>query len=261
MSSMSKNPRTIESEVLHLAPVSPLLEDPNWIAGFRTWIERLLELAEELQDNDQVPGFPTGLQLQKLRGNLEFLRMHLHQVVIDSNARGFVVCAPSDEVHTAYQTACGMMDEVADQQSQGRTAIPLKSLESIHSRLALINISRQEEPDSLSQPADLCAEISANKVSDHPGPGAMKAYLSWRSGLRQKVIADELGTSQPTVSRMINKVKKWQANGNRIPGLDDLPKRPFRTYTTDPQKMARCTPVSCDEDDYEDRIEHTIIHP
>ena len=249
---MSQHPRAYKSEGLQHASVSPLLEDPGWIAGFRMRISLLLALAEELHDNDQVPGYPTGLRLLKFRGDLEFLRIHLCQVINDSNARGFVVCAPADEVYTAYQSACGMMDELAERESQGRTELPLKSLKFICSKLAHINISGQEELDSPSPVVELRAKNTLEV--DHPGPKAMRAYLCWFSSMNQTDIAREMGTSQSTVSKWIGKVKKWIANGNPIPGLQELQKVPFRTLATDPHTMARNTPyldedIELDEED------------
>jgi hypothetical protein len=50
-----------------------------------------------------------------------------------------------------------------------------------------------------------------------------------------------MGVSQPSVHRMIKRVKEWLAAGNKLPGLDELPKpesRP-RMFSVDPAKMGR----------------------
>jgi hypothetical protein len=83
----------------------------------------------------------------------------------------------------------------------------------------------------------------SEKDDDRPDPEDFRVYYATEDGVRQNTIRDVLGVSQATVSRMRTRVVKWLAKGNKLPGLDDLPKSGCgpRVIATDPAKMARLT--------------------
>jgi hypothetical protein len=53
---------------------------------------------------------------------------------------------------------------------------------------------------------------------DRPDPAMFRAYLAAAAGLRQQAIAEELGVSQATVCRYIQRVRAWLSGGTACPG-------------------------------------------
>jgi hypothetical protein len=112
-----------------------------------------------------------------------------------------------------------------------------------------IDASRQPEPQANSSASPPTHAVPGEDTKppkaedDRPTDDELRAYYAAERGVRQKAIGDELDVSQPTVSRMIQKVKAWKVKGNRMPGLEELTRpsvRP-RTFTVDPRKMGRVT--------------------
>jgi hypothetical protein len=76
-----------------------------------------------------------------------------------------------------------------------------------------------------------------------PTPEMFRAFIAASKGISQREIADQLGVSQPTVSRFVKRVNEWIAAGNKLPGLDELPPHEprSRTFSVDPRTMERFT--------------------
>jgi hypothetical protein len=85
--------------------------------------------------------------------------------------------------------------------------------------------------------------VRKSEEKGRPTADMFKAFLAHENGARESAIAKELGVSQPTISRRINRVKDWKEAGNKVPGLDELPRSvpQRRAFSVDPRKMARYT--------------------
>ena len=51
-----------------------------------------------------------------------------------------------------------------------------------------------------------------------PDPAMFRAYLAAAAGIRQQAIAEELGVSQATVCRYLQRVRAWLSAGTACPG-------------------------------------------
>jgi hypothetical protein len=105
-----------------------------------------------------------GLTLGNWRGYLALLESHLTRVVEDNSSRGGLVSyAPEHNIYQAYQTACGMMDEIPDASAE-YLGPALRSLEAIDGFLT----RAPSRPDAESPPLvvnELTIERALDRVN------------------------------------------------------------------------------------------------
>ncbi len=123
---------------------SPLLADPEWVAGFRWFGKQLLSIARDLQRYDSMPSYRDALLKTKWCPYWEGLALHLKKVV-DAGRNGPAISAYAMDggVYDAFQLACAAMDESGKRSTPTKTPIPLTALEGINE---LLNRSEPAPP-------------------------------------------------------------------------------------------------------------------
>jgi Homeodomain-like domain len=90
------------------------------------------------------------------------------------------------------------------------------------------------------EPAPKAPSLDSYNVGgkvDRPTPDMFRAYRAAEQGIRQRAIAKQMGVSQPTVSRAIQRVEAYKAAGGEVPGLAELNQARPKIITTDPRKL------------------------
>ncbi len=118
------------------AHTSPLLADPEWIAGFRWMIERLLSTARRMKHN--MPSYRTALVVREWYPFLEGLSLHVMKAVnAGRNGPGIAAYVLDARVDEAFQLTCAMLDDMLDRKAanKNKVPIPLSTLEAINELL------------------------------------------------------------------------------------------------------------------------------
>ncbi len=118
------------------AHTSPLLADPEWIAGFRWMIERLLSTARRMKHN--MPSYRTALVVREWHPFLEGLSLHVMKAVnAGRNGPGIAAYVLDARVDEAFQLTCAMLDDMLDRKAanKDKVPIPLSTLEAINELL------------------------------------------------------------------------------------------------------------------------------
>ena len=133
------------------AHTSPLLADPEWIAGFRWMIEQLLSTARGMKRHENLPSYRNALVVREWHPFLERLSLHVMKVV-DAGRNGPAIAAYvlDARVEKAFQLTCAMLDDMLVRKAvnKNKTPIPLSTLEAISELLAHLTAPTPAEPST-----------------------------------------------------------------------------------------------------------------
>jgi len=121
------------------AHTSPLLADPEWIAGFRWMIEQLLSTARRMKRHENMPSYRHARMVKDWHPFLKGLSLHVMKVV-DAGRNGPAIAAyvRDARVEEAFQLTCAMLDDilVRKEANKDKVPIPRTTLEAINGLLA-----------------------------------------------------------------------------------------------------------------------------
>ncbi|MGO9466541.1 MAG: hypothetical protein ACLQVF_20560, partial [Isosphaeraceae bacterium] len=142
---------------------SPLLADPEWVAGFRWFAKQLLSIAHDLKRYDSMPSYRDTLLKTKWNPHWDGLALHLKKVV-DAGRNGSANTAYAMDGHVcdAFQLACAAMDENRERSTPNKTPIPLTALEGMNELLSRSNPAATPEGGKL--PAIIAAAQALDMV-------------------------------------------------------------------------------------------------
>jgi hypothetical protein len=106
-----------EGDLVSYAPVSPLLQDPEWKREFRAAIQSFVDEARALSRNRQLPSFPLWSEASRLTLSYTVLCTHLlkvrhhHDELMDKHDGVLAMVFPDRGYADAYQWACGLVEE------------------------------------------------------------------------------------------------------------------------------------------------------
>jgi hypothetical protein len=99
-----------------LAPVSPLLNDPDWREGFKQALQLFVDVARRLSLSHRLPGYPLWIAGQQLKlayvslcGHL--LRVREHNQELGDRHGAFAWGPIEPDFFNAYQWTCGLVEE------------------------------------------------------------------------------------------------------------------------------------------------------
>jgi hypothetical protein len=193
---------------------SPLLNDPEWLAGFRNYIATLRDTARDLEAaGRQMPNYRASTILTRWNPFCDGLRAHVLRVVEDyhrgvhSGPRAYSL---NRDIAEAYRLACFALDEIA---MSADGVIPASMLEHIHSLLDKAEVAaRTPTPDpppkqpAFSAPAD---PVSKSRRRKGGLPTALIDYMKDRESATYDEIAFHLhGDKQASESAIRKNVER-----------------------------------------------------
>ena len=131
---MSDDPSK-EATGFPMAQPSPLLADPDWIIGFRSMVDQLLNAGHAATRHASMSSYRTAVLETRWKPWLDGLSCHVYRVVEDGRNGPLVrTYACDSDIEEAYQLACAALDEAAD--VAGPTEAMMAALEDIADRLS-----------------------------------------------------------------------------------------------------------------------------
>jgi hypothetical protein len=238
------------AKAFEMAPLSPLLNNPNWVLEFQRLVRRVLTLTQELEQYYNLPGFPRWLKITDLRNTFGWLRAHLSKVDDDSKRRvekrDFSFFGVEEKIAHAYQWACSLIKESTPELT------PWETLYGATHRKVLSWLPTRPERGAWQGILDWLAHFdlegsvaesgSEERDPDAIRPEGMNASLPDRESDRQivetlRAVGQRLTTSQ-LLSEMSNRrlnpsestIKKRLAELVRLKWLDNDPKARPKGY-------------------------------
>jgi hypothetical protein len=87
---------------------------------------------------------------------------------------------------------------------------------------------------------ETCGRLPGDDAADkipQPKPDYFRAYWAHQAGMTQAAIAERLDTNQGQVSRMIARVNRWLAEGNKMPEIHAPEPLHEKPLSVDPDKL------------------------
>jgi|GEM_PF-7098162 len=180
------------------AHTSPLLADPEWIAGFLWMIERLLSAARKMKRHENMPSYRDALLVREWHPFLEGLSLHVMKAVdAGRNGPALAAYALDARVDEAFQLTCAMLDDmlVRKAANKNKDPIPLTNLEAINELLEAMHVPDASQQGTLmSSYSRVVADLSNFLDAYHDASPFLEGSLCPEGFGPACCVVDELAT-------------------------------------------------------------------